>query len=301
MRRKFAWTANQLDKLNKVKTILTELEKYKPLTLRQVFYQLVGKGYIPNTKGQYTMLSGLIKWARIQNKIPWDDIEDRSRVFNDSRGWAETKDFMRWRLSNFIGAYTRDLMQTQKKYIEVWIEKDALSSIFSMICEQYTIPVVACKGFASISSLNDLKNRIESEPTKDHIMLYFGDFDPSGVEMLTAMKTTLEQELGVYHHIEFKRIGLLKEDIYKYKLPHNPDALKKTDSRAMKHIKAYGDLAVELDALSPDVLEQKIRTAIENELDVEAFNEEVEKYNEDKANLQVIKQEVVALVAKLYT
>lgn len=47
-RRKWQWTTNQIDKLNKVTSILQELGDYKPLTLRQVYYQLVGKGYIEN-------------------------------------------------------------------------------------------------------------------------------------------------------------------------------------------------------------------------------------------------------------
>ena len=74
-------------------------------------------------------------------------------------------------------------------------------------------------------------------------MLYFGDFDPSGVEMLNAMKETLEGELDM-PGITFKRIALTKNDIFNYHLPHNPDALKKSDTRAKKHLENYCELAV---------------------------------------------------------
>ncbi len=57
MRRSWKWTPYQLDKLNKVYEVLNEFEDYKPLTLRQIYYQLVGKGYIENTRSQYGMLS----------------------------------------------------------------------------------------------------------------------------------------------------------------------------------------------------------------------------------------------------
>jgi hypothetical protein len=106
-------------------------------------------------------------------------------------------------------------------------------------------------------------------------MLYFGDFDPSGVEMLKAMKITLETELNI-KGIEFKRVALMKEDIFQYSLPHNPDAIKKKDTRTQKHVSMYGNLAVELDALRPDVLTQKIKAAIEDELDVGTFNNEID-------------------------
>ena len=73
----------------------------------------------------------------------------------------------------------------------------------------------------------------------------------------------------------------MKEDIEKYKLPNNPDALKTKDTRSKKHIEQYGQLAVELDALRPNVLEQKIKEAIEAEFDIEAFNREIDIYNEE--------------------
>ena len=127
-------------------------------------------------------------------------------------------------------------------------------------------------------------------------MLYFGDFDPSGVEMLDAMKTTLKRELGV-SGIEFKRIALLKDDIFEYHLPHNPNALKKSDTRAKKHVDAYGELAVELDALRPDVLEQKIKDAVKAEItDTVAFNKEVDLYNADIEELEGLKQRISDLV-----
>ena len=86
-RRIWKWTEHQLEKLNAVKEVLEEFTDYKPLTLRQVYYQLVGKGLIENKKSQYGMLSNLIKWARIDGEVSWDDIEDRTRSFHNGAGW----------------------------------------------------------------------------------------------------------------------------------------------------------------------------------------------------------------------
>ena len=154
-RRQFKWTEKQFDKLNKVKVILEELQEYKPLTLRQIYYQLVGKDYIENNKSQYTMLSGLLKWARIDGYISWDDIEDRVRVLHSGAGWSDNEQFIKDELNNFLAGYRRDLMQTQDKYIEVWIEKDALSSIFKRVTLPYCISTVVCRGFSSVSFLNN--------------------------------------------------------------------------------------------------------------------------------------------------
>ena len=144
-RRKWIWTGYQFDKLNKVIETLGELEKYKPLTLRQIYYQLVGKGFIENNASQYNMLSNLLKWGRIEGYISWDDIEDRVRYFHNSGGWDNESEFTEHELDDFLSGYRRDLMQTQEKYVEIWIEKDALSSIFRRVAFPYCVSVVVCR------------------------------------------------------------------------------------------------------------------------------------------------------------
>lgn len=295
-RRRLKWTAHNLDKLNEVHEVLDEFADYKPLTLRQVYYQLVGKGYIKNTKSQYNMLSNLLKWARIDGYVGWDDIEDRVRAFHNAEGWRNKRDFLEGSLSRFLERYWRDLWQTQDRYVEVWIEKDALSSVFTRACSPYGISVVVCRGFSSVSFLYEFKSRLVKRNGREPVMLYFGDFDPSGMEMLESMKITLRNELDV-SGIEFKRVALLKGDIFAYNLPHEPTALKKADTRAKKHVETYGELAVELDALRPDILKQKIEDAIESEMDVDSYNAEAERYHTEMDEISVLKQRIMDIVA----
>lgn len=285
MRRSFKWTKLQIDKLNKIKNILDELQEYKPLTLRQIYYQLVGKGYIENNISQYTMLSNLIKQARLTGYIEWNDIEDRGRIYHNLIGFTNKKEFIENEIKYFLTGYKRDLIQTQNKYIEVWIEKDALSSLFTKVCRNYTISVTVCRGYSSITFLNNFKDRLKYYQNKECLMLYFGDFDPSGLNMLEAMKETLLDELKV-ENLSLKRIALSREDIDKYKLPHSPTALKETDKRAKEFKNLNGAVAVELDALPPNILEEKIKKAIEDELDIDTFNSErkTEKKEIDKLN-----------------
>jgi len=124
--------------------------------------------------------------------------------------------------------------------------------------------------------LNDFKNRLDYYPDKNPVMLYFGDFDPSGVEMLESIEITLKDELGA-SGIEFKRIALTREDIYKNKLPHSPDALKRTDTRAKggrgkpyryKFVMGIDDSPINL--LSPEELKALI--AEDGELNIQISN-----------------------------
>ena len=266
------------------------------LTLRQIYYQLVGKGYIENVRSKYQMLSNLLKWARIDGHISWNDVEDRVRAYHNHNGWIDKRQYIDTYIESMENSYSRNLWQSQGKYIEVWIEKDALSSIFSRVCNPYGVSVVVCRGFSSVSFLHDFKNRLVNHKGKEAVMLYFGDFDPSGNEMLESMKITLRDELGI-SGMQFKRIALLKDDIFTYKLPNNPDALKKTDTRAKKHLEAYGELAVELDALSPVVLEGKIKDAVVSEIkDMQAFSSEIDKYRKEVKEIAKLKGQIVELL-----
>jgi hypothetical protein len=296
-RKRISWTPFQVDKLSKILDVLKDLDEYKPLTLRQVYYQLVGKGYIKNTDSQYGMLSHRIKWARIDGYIAWEDIEDRVRTIHDLRGWTSEKHFVQEEVSRFLEGYRRDFLQSQSKYIEVWVEKDALSSIFTKVAKNYSVPVVVCRGFSSVTFLNEFRERISYYQNlgKQVVMLYFGDFDPSGMEMLETMKITLEQELGVAG-VDFKRVALDKSDISKYNLPNDPNAIKKTDKRAKKFQKKYGKYAVELDALRPDILEKKIKEAIEAEIDLAEYELEIDKHRMEISELAKLKEKVKKMI-----
>ena len=162
-RQEWSWTPHQLDKLNKVQNIISELQDYVPLTLRQIYYQMVSKGYIGNKKSQYDMLSGLLKWARIDGYVDWDNIEDRVRAFHYLQGFSGKKHYINHELHYFLNDYTRDLLQTQDKYIEIWVEKDALSSIFTRVAKQYTASVVTCRGYSSVSFLHDFQERATND------------------------------------------------------------------------------------------------------------------------------------------
>lgn len=160
MARNFSWTEKQVDKLSKVVDVLEELKEYQPLTLRQIYYQLVSREYIANTVSQYTMLSNLLKWARVDGYVSWDAVEDRVRAFHNSEGWQSKEDFLSWLLDSYLRVYRRDLWQDQERYVETWIEKDALSAIFTRTCSKYGVSVVVCRGFASVSFLHDFKSRL---------------------------------------------------------------------------------------------------------------------------------------------
>ena len=293
MSRHFSWTALQVRKLEAVQTVLVELEAYKPLTLRQIYYQLVSREVIENKNTQYNMLSQLLKWARLDGFVAWRDIEDRVRAVHSNEGWEDEETFFDAHFENFLTGYRRHLAQTQAAYVEVWIEKDALSRLFSTVTRKYCVSTVVCRGFSSVTFLQSYAKRVayHEQQGQRPVMLYFGDFDPSGEEMFISMGTTLRDELNI-EALRMEKVALTLGDIKEYRLPHDPRALKHSDPRASRYVALYGALAVELDALAPDVLERKIRTAIEEEFDMDLFVEEYNIQKDERETLAEVKESI---------
>jgi hypothetical protein len=156
---------------------------------------------------------------------------------------------------------------------------------------------VVCRGYSSVTFIADFYTRAEKAimSGKQPVVLYFGDLDPSGVQMLEATEETLEDELDLYG-VEFKRIGLNPEHIEQYNLPADPTAAKSTDPRYEKYVEQYGTVAVELDALHPAALKKMIKQSIEAEIDMDSFEEQQEKETEDDDRLYEIREKVYAAI-----
>ncbi len=299
MTRIFSWTQHQLNKASEVKSVIDDLEDYLPLTLRQIFYRLVAAFKISNTRSQYNMLSTLVSEMRHEGMIDWDAIADQHRRVSEKRGWTDQVEYVQVWTKNFCGNYERCLVQDQPVYIEMWVEKDALSTIFERVAYPYCIRVVTNKGFSSTTFVNDFRNRVNAAITRHRqrpIMLYFGDFDPSGVAMLEDIQNRCETRFDLHGMVEHKRIALNIEDIQRYNLPYSIDAIKKSDTRYKQFCSRYGDIAVELDALHPAELEKIARKAIESELDMDLFNEQREIEQMELQKVAAIREKVQAVV-----
>ena len=93
------------------------------LTLRQLYYQLVVLNIFANQQKNYARLSDLLGEARMCGLIDWNIIEDRIRVPKFPNQFEDLGDGV----DTLIGAYRLDRWEGQDNYVEVWVEKDALS------------------------------------------------------------------------------------------------------------------------------------------------------------------------------
>jgi len=259
-----------LDLIEMAKGILQD----NPMDLREIYYEAEAKQLIIASFKVYTQLKNALIKARKLLLIDPGLIEtpyDRRPMTNPPEGYSAKKAVQFLRRIHRL--YQKNFWEDQENYIEVWVEKISLCKYFAPICRKYGVILIPCKGDQAISAIWEAKQRFDEKLTKDKKVkvLYFGDFNPSGVHAPIAIKKTLE-DWGTTG-VEFKRIALLFEDISKYNLPPNPTkkTTKKDRTLAERFIEKYGaDYNVELDSLKAHAMDEflyRIEDSINSEID----------------------------------
>lgn len=254
------------------------------LTLRQLYYRLVSKHLFSNTINSYKRLSRLLVRAREERDVPVNCLEDRSRriLGRGDTGYNSAEAFLKQRFANLQSSWKSFNMprwDDQPVYLVVSLEKDALSRLVSDIANRYAVRTFPTRGYPSFTYVQNMasyiRNRLKDKPT---VVLYFGDFDPSGIDI----ERDLTERLAKYDAGDFsvQRVALNSDQIEQYKLPPMP--VKKSDARAESFVEEYGNMTVELDALEPNVLKNLVQQAILSHINLRNWK----KRQEEVANLQ---------------
>lgn len=269
----------RLSKANRImlERINTILEEYRNdgyvLTLRQLYYQLVSKDIIPNNDREYAKLSNILKKGRMAGIVDWSAIEDRVRV-PKLPYWVRD---VQHAIQDTIEQYRVDRMQGQQRNIEIWVEKDALSNVLFRVTSKYHIWLMVNRGYSSISAMYDAHRRLRS----GDVILYFGDHDPSGKDMVRDIRERME-EFG--REVDVRPVALTMEQIRRFNPPPNP--AKITDPRAKWYIREYGRTSWELDALPPRELIRLAEEAVEELIDLDLYNRCLDREQRDIEELR---------------
>jgi hypothetical protein len=248
------------------------------ITIRQLYYRLVATHVVENSAASYKRLVALLTKAREEGSLDPESFVDLTRRSEAPPGYDNLGDFV----AAVAQAYSRDRWQGQKNYVEVWVEKEALATVFERPCRAYQVRLVVCRGYTSISALVEASRRFQDAGDKRAHLLYFGDFDPSGQDIPRAVCEGLQRWGGVAPR--FRLVALTAEQIAKHNLP--PAPAKSSDTRTARFVAAHGEDTVELDALPPDVLAELIAASMEELIDPAAWAEQGEM---EKADLVILK------------
>jgi hypothetical protein len=239
------------------------LSQHRPCTVRQLYYQLVVLKILPNSVSSYKMVVRALVRGRKEGLIPWDWVEDRLRRPRGAQMWRTPADYLRAVRHSFRA----DIWEWQPHYVEFWLEKEALAGIFESELSEWGIVLNVGRGYDGWDSIRNAALRFlawaerrteiegSSRTTRWCSVVYFGDFDPSGEDMVRSLRERL-----AFFGAEPKIVksAITPQDIEQYRLP--PDPTKTTDSRSAAFIGLHGAVSsVELDALPVAVLQERVR------------------------------------------
>jgi hypothetical protein len=272
--------------------ILEEHKQYGKLTVRQVYYQLVTKRVIENSKKSYQSYDTHLTTGRKAGVIPWDAFEDRARIFHKEpfprydilteRSEEEAlKSWFEYALNPKVSTeYDISKWEGQDHKVEVWVEKDALAGFLSPLCESLGVGLVVSRGYTSYTFKQEAIKRFNEtlKQSRLPVLLYLGDLDPSGYDIFRCLKEEIGDMEGVANVL---RIGLDPEDINQFGLVPNKVKKKdgkKEDSRTKGFRKLFpqlGEDVYELDGLPPGELIDRARKNI-----LHYFDEDRHEQNE---------------------
>jgi len=324
--KRFSGASREL--IGQANTILSELrdDEVLSVTLRQLFYGFVSRGWISNTQQSYSRLGSIISDARQAGLIDWDSLVDRTRRLHKLASWSSGADI----LSACADQFRFDMWAYQPKRVLLMVEKEALGAIFEDICDPLRVPVLCCRGYMSQSTMHQTAEKIvqywRSGDGQSTTILHFGDHDPSGIDMTRDIRDRLSlycsgngvlmdgldglngREAETIDESDPSYGDALQSAAADYgcrvaggsftikRVALNmeqvrqynppPNPAKITDSRATDYIARFGESSWELDALPPTVLRDLVLQEVRRVQDPDAWAEWVEREKQERVRLR---------------
>jgi hypothetical protein len=222
-----------------------------PMTVRQVFYQLVTRRVIEKTEEQYQgTVIRLLTSMRLEDEISFDWIIDETRQTRET----QTFDF-----------YRRSALRACDDYLEIWSEKEALAGLIYDAASKYDVPVLVSKGMPSLTQIYSCARNVAraAKAGKESFVYQFGDHDPSGVLIPQVIERRLAELCEKFDcpAPSVERIALTEKQISKFRLPTRP-----TKRAGNSHALKFAGRSVELDALPAQALRKLVHECIENHI-----------------------------------
>jgi hypothetical protein len=227
----------------------------QPITVRGVAYKLFIRSFIPSmARSETQRVSRLLTDARERGEIDWSWIVDESRELERTSTWDDPEEYARC----VATSYRRDFWNQQPVRVQVWSEKGTVRGVLAPVLEEYAVGFRVVHGFCGATPIHNVAEDDDGRPL---IILYVGDYDPSGMWM---SERDLPERIARYGgaHVEVRRIAITLNQTRE--LPSFPAADKKKDPRYNWFVKNYGTKCWELDAMDPPVLRAIVEAEIKD-------------------------------------
>lgn len=256
--------------IERISAILVEYAAFLPLTVRQIFYRLVGTGDgYEKTDLAYKRLVDLIGNSRRGGMIGFDAIRDDGMTREDAFDFTGVDDFLSY-IERRFDDYLLNRQIGQPFNTIVGCEAGGMVPQLASVAHSFGVPVISGGGFDSITAKHDLAQEIagSERPVR---LLHIGDLDPSGVHLFSSLGEDLRGFLNRLNPdvgLETERVAVLPEHVARFGLQTVPK--KAGDTKSFAGVGSDPNATVQVEALAPDQLAGLVTAAIERHWDTDA-------------------------------
>jgi hypothetical protein len=248
--------------LDQVQQVLVEYDAYLPLTVRQIFYRLVGAHNYDKTEQAYSRLGEHLGRARRAELIPMHAIRDDGGQRIEPMHWRDVDEFLA-SMRRMASDFRLDRQADQPTRLVLVCEAAGMAPQLGAAVKDYGVPVISAGGFDSITDKHNLAldlSRFDSEVE----VLHVGDHDPSGAHMFLALLEDVEAfALRYTSRVRFTRLAVTPAQIAEMSLPTAPP--KEGDKRA------FSGRTCQAEAIPPDRLNAIVTDAVWERFDVDIW------------------------------
>lgn len=269
-------------RLEQAESVLEEYADYLPLTLRQIFYRMVGSFGYEKTDNGYNRLCETLVLARRSQRIPFSAIRDDGVVTFSDDWHSGVVDF--WNdTGRRIHRYRRDRQVGQAVRVELWCESAGMAPQLARVGDEYSIPVYSAGGFGSLTAVRQVVDRAVTRDVPT-VLLHVGDLDPSGESIFSSFVEDVaafmrDDRVIATQRVDAVRVALTPAQVVEYELPTSP--AKVSDSRSA----SWEGGTAQLEALAPDDLARIVDGAIRSCLDAGVLERQMELERQDVGEL----------------
>ena len=248
--------------------IIQVTEESKPLSVRNLFYQLTNPRFVHVTKTElsYKRIVRLKKGLCEDGVLPWSAFTDATRyVIGHGSGYSGLNDdtFK----DKVRELYRRDVWQNSGVVIQIWVEARSLAPTLSPIASEWGVDIYPAGGqpsdsfvYQSAAGIVNLNNGGRA------VVLYVGDHDNSGRDIANSIETKLQARMVDYckekdwpvsfiPELLFRQLAVTESQIVNFDLPIKPARPSKSRHGILE--------TVEAEAMHPDTLRAIFRQELE--------------------------------------
>lgn len=241
------------------RAMLEFIERYKPVSVRQVFYNMASIGLIPKNQNHYDSIQKRLSNMRKAKILPYDWIADGCRMVRKPRTFNSPEESLEYAIRN----YRRSIWTDQRIHIEFWLEKDALAGTIADILYEWDIPFYVSRGFSSHSYLYSAAQYLMATKKESHIYV-LTDCDKEGLNIKDCIRREFAEHCAGYDYdIYVHRLALMPEQVEEW-------GLQTRDSKPGKGV-LPGDQDADLDAIPPDQFRGLVSDAITAHVDDDRY------------------------------